>query len=157
MPTTVATAWAEEALTCPRTIRSARRFQLILLANHVAIAVAVAAVVDTTVVAIAVIVVAVSSGSGCSGSYCGGPDCRSAIRIPAAPSCATIDAAAIGNATACNADSTATHTYRANTGTATTVSERVMRNKDGADKNGGSETYESFSQHWCSPVADHEG
>jgi hypothetical protein len=131
-------------------MKSARRFALILLADHVAIGVAVAAVVDATVVAVS----AVGGGSGGCGSYCCGSDCCTAIRISAAPARttighATICAAAIGYATACNG--TAAYAYCANTGAAATIGERVIGNKRRANKDDGSETYESFPQHWCSP------
>jgi hypothetical protein len=108
------------------------------------------------VVAVAVVVVAaVSSGTDCRGSYCCGTDRRSAIRIPATIGNPTIGPPAVGHATARNANSTASVTYRADpsasTGAATAVSERVIGNKGHAHKEGCRETYDSFTQHWCSP------
>ena len=102
------------------------------MADPIAIGIAVAAV--------AVAVVAVSGGSYCCGSYCCGTDRRSAIRIIPA----TIGRSAIRGATAispsaiCGATS---DTCRANpsasAGTATTVSERVIRNEGHPHKEGG--------------------
>ena len=109
----------------------------------------VAAVVVATVTVSAVS--AVGGGAGCCGSYCSGPDCRSAIRIPSAPSRATIGRPTIGHATACIANSTSSDTYRTNpsgTDTASTVSERVIGYKGRAKKDGGCETYKSTTQHW---------
>jgi hypothetical protein len=140
---------------------------LILLAQQIAVGVTVAAVVVATVA-----VSAVSGGPDCCGSYRSGPDRSSAIRIPSAPSratirrapigCATIGCATIGHVTARIANSTSSDTYRANpsgTGTASTVSERVIGYEGRANKDDGCETYESITQHGCSPsltVADGE-
>src|SRR5262249_31909315 len=69
--------------------------------------------------------------------------------------------AAIGHTTARNG--TASDTCRANpaagAGTATTVSECVIRNEGHPYKEAGCETHNSFTQHWCSPsltIADGE-
>jgi hypothetical protein len=133
---------------------------LILLAQQIAVGVTVAAVVVATVA-----VSAVSGGPDCCGSYRSGPDRSSAIRISSAPSRAAIrrapiGCATIGHVTARIANSTSSDTYRANpsgTGTASTVSERVIGYEGRANKDDGCETYESITQHGCSPsltVAD---
>jgi len=124
----------------------------ILLADEIAVGVAVAAVVVATVSAIS----AVSGGTGCCGSYCCRPDCSSAIRIPPTISGATISGtaisgAAIGHATPRNG--TAADTDRArpsgvNTCTAATVGECVVGNKCRAEKYGGCQANESITQHW---------
>src|SRR6516225_12415734 len=58
---------------------------------------------------------------------------------------------AIGHATARNANDTTSDTCRANpsacTGTATTVSERVIRNEGHPHKQGGCETYKDTTHH----------
>jgi hypothetical protein len=103
---------------------------------------------------------AIRGGADCRGTYCCGTDRRSAIGIiPSAISSTTIRRptirpATIGHTTACIANSASSDTYRASpvsTGTATTVSERVIGNKGHAHKKGGRETYERITQHWCSP------
>jgi hypothetical protein len=119
----------------------------ILLADEIAVGVAVAAVVVATVSAIS----AVSGGTGCCGSYCCRPDCSSAIRIPPTISGAAISSAAIGHATPRNG--TAADTDRArpsgvNTCTAATVGECVVGNKGRAEKYGGCQANESITQHW---------
>jgi hypothetical protein len=148
------------------------RSTLILLADPIAVAISVAAVA-VTVGVVAVVVVAVSGGTDCRGSECCGTDRRSAIRIiPAtiggtaigyATARNTNSGTAIGHATARNANSTTSDTCRANPAasadTATTVSERVIRNEGHPYKEGGRETYDSFTQHWWAPsltIADAE-
>src|SRR6516165_2344966 len=152
------------------------RSRLILLADPVAVAILVAAVAVTVgvvavvVIAIAVVVVAVSGGTDCRGTQRCGTDRRSAIRIIPATiggtaighSTTAISHATarnrtttIGHATARNANSTTSDTCRANpaasAGTATAVSECVIRNEGHPHKEAGRETYDSFTQHWCSP------
>ena len=138
---------------------------LISLADPIAVGVLVAAVAVTAVIAVAVVVVAVSGGTGCRRSYCCGTDRRSAIRIPAtignptigcpAIRGASIGRPAIGHAAARNANSTASDTYCASASASTdataTVSERFIRNKGRAHKDGGCETYENATEHCCSP------
>jgi hypothetical protein len=138
---------------------------LISLADPIAVGVLVAAVAVTTVVAVVVVVVAVSGGTGRRRSYCCGTDRRSAIRIPAtignptigcpAIRSASIGRPAIGHATARNANGAASDTCRANSPASTdataTVSECVIGNKGRSHEDGGCETYEDVTQHWCSP------
>src|SRR6516164_6637769 len=135
--------------------RASNPRELVLLADPIAIAVLVAAVA-VTVSAVASVVVAVSGSTRCRGSYCRGTDRRSAIRIVPA----TIGGTAIGHGTTAIGHTTARNgttadTRRANpsasTGTATTVSERVIRNEGHPYKEGGRETYDNTTQHWCSP------
>jgi hypothetical protein len=104
---------------------------LILLADHIAIGVSVAAIVIAVVVAIS----AVGGRSRCRGSYCCGTH-RSSIRISATVRDATTighttacdSSTAIGHAAACNRP--ATNTYRTGTGatgSGATTSERFIR------------------------------
>ena len=134
---------------------STPRSTLILRADQIAVGVAVAAVVVATIVA-------VSPSSRC-GSYCCGPDRRSAIRIiPTAIGRSTVSSPAIGSPAvggstightpARNANSAASDACRANpcaanTGTAATVSERVIWNKDCTSKYSGCEANHSMTQH----------
>src|SRR6516162_6981960 len=142
------------------------RSSLILPADPIAVGILVAAVTVTTVVAVAVVIVAVSGGTGCRGSYCCRTNRRSAIRIiPAtignpAIGCPAIRGPSIGRpsigyAAARNANSTAPDTCRANpsasTNAAATVGERVVGNKGHAHQEGGRETYDSITQHCCTP------
>src|SRR6516164_3964320 len=167
----VANAFIDSADMHPGDQPSMPRSRLILLADPIAVAILVAAVAVTVgvvavvVIAIAVVVVAVSGGTDCRGTQCGGTDRRSAIRIiPATIGGTAIGYAtarnansrtAIGHATAGNANSATSDTCRANpaasAGTATAVSECVIRNEGHPHKEAGRETYDSFTQHWCSP------
>jgi len=119
----------------------------ILLADPIAKGIAVAAVA---------VAVAVSGGTDCRGSYCCGTDRRSAIRIiPATIGHPTVGRSAIRRATSIgrSAIRRATSIGRsairgatsdacranpsASAGTATTVSERVIRNEGHPHKEGG--------------------
>jgi hypothetical protein len=127
----------------------------ILLADQIAVGVTEAAVVVATVVAVVIgTVSAVSGGAGCCGSYCCRPDCRSAIRIPSTVSSAaigpsTVSGPAIGHATPRNSTASDTHgPSGVNTCTAATVGERVVGNKDCAEKCRGRQANESITQHW---------
>ena len=141
--------------------RASNPRELVLLADPIAIAVLVAAVA-VTVSAVASVVVAVSGSTRCRGSYCRGTDRRSAIRIVPATIGGTAighGTTAIGHTTARNSttaightttrNGTTSDTRRANpsasTGTATTVSERVIRNESHPYKEGGRETYDNIT------------
>ena len=99
----------------------------------------VAAIVVAAVGAVS----AVSGGAGRRSSYCCGTNGCSAIRIiPSTIRSPAIRRATIGHATACNANGTATDTCRADpaaasSGASAAVSERVVRNKGRAQKDGG--------------------
>src|SRR6516225_2485081 len=89
------TLWTPDDCVRNLPARTALGLTLILLADQIAVGVAVAAVVVATVV---VAVSAISGGAGCRGSYGCGTDRRSAIRIPTAPSSATIGRPTVGHA-----------------------------------------------------------
>src|SRR6516165_4077978 len=109
---------------------------------------------------VAAAVVRLTPAPSGTGSYCsarrGGSDACAVSQSSVSHSAISgaVSHSSVSHATACNANSTTSDTCRANpsarTGTATTVSERVIRNEGHPHKQGGCETYKDSTHHWCS-------